>query len=137
MSNETSRERVLEEALTMLLHWHGGLPIPCMEFSKKYGMPVDNIKTLEACLERGKEALATPRTPTREGRAVSADFREAMACLRELDAGVGFWKAMSATKDKASKKLARRVIVLLTKYPADALLFLTATPGATNQGDTK
>jgi hypothetical protein len=44
-------------ALEAFLNWHGGL-IPCRDFVKQYGMPPDNIATLERFINYGQAALA-------------------------------------------------------------------------------
>lgn len=44
-------------ALEMFCDFHGG-SLPFIGFTKKYGMPPDRMETLEACIARGRAALA-------------------------------------------------------------------------------
>jgi hypothetical protein len=44
-------------ALEAFLNWHGGL-IPCRDFVKQYGMPPNNIATLERFISYGQAAIA-------------------------------------------------------------------------------
>lgn len=51
----------LLEVCEMFDGFHGGGDMSCMQFTKRFGMPPDNIKTLDAMLVKLRAALAAAK----------------------------------------------------------------------------